>query len=303
MPLLSSLAPEAYRAILESLPVGVYLVDRERRIVLWNDGCESITGHRRHEVIGRYCADELLMHCDEKNDVMCGVACPLLETMHDGRHREADVFLRHKDGHRVPVRVRAVPVRDDSGAIIGACECFDERVLAFPARRHLQMVEPPGSTDEVTELPNYATMLRRLRADLQDFQISRIPFGVLYLAIDDLDRLRAADGGDAVKSVLCVTARTLAKRIGPDNVVGRSELGFLVILKGCTGATLLESAICLKRLVGLEAIPWWGGKLTITLSAGGTLARAEDTPDDLVRRAEEALNVSMKIGVSQAAIV
>jgi PAS domain S-box-containing protein/diguanylate cyclase (GGDEF)-like protein len=300
---LSSLSPDAYRTILEDLPIGVYLVDRERRIVLWNDRCARITGHPPHEVIGRCCADELLMHCDGSNGVMCGMACPLLETMHDGHPREADLFLRHKDGQRVPVRVRAVPVRDDTGAIIGACECFDERALVLPERPSLQMVDEPGSMDEVTRLPNHQGMLRRLQANLQDFETSRIPFGVLYLAIDNLEGLLAARGVNAVNRVLYATAQTLARRIGADNLVGRSDRGFLAILKGCTGATLLESAICLKRLVGLEAIPWWGNTLTITLSAGGTVARPEDTPDELVRRAEEALNGSMKNGVSQAAIV
>src|SRR5215470_6023015 len=102
------LPSEAYRAILESLPTGVYLVDRDRRIVFWNDGCERITGYLRHEVIGR-CCGQLLMHCDTRIDLMCGSVCPLSATMFDGRPRESHVFLRHRNGQRVPVLVRAVP--------------------------------------------------------------------------------------------------------------------------------------------------------------------------------------------------
>jgi PAS domain S-box-containing protein len=62
------LAAEGFRTILEGLPTGVYLVGRDRRIIFWNDGCERITGFLRHEVIGRSCAQDLLMHCDERTD-------------------------------------------------------------------------------------------------------------------------------------------------------------------------------------------------------------------------------------------
>ena len=103
------LTEEIFRALLESLPTGVYLVDRERRILFWNDGAERITGYHRQEVIGRFCHNDILMHCDQEERLLCGAGCPLLQTVQDGQPREADVFLRHKDGQRVPVRVRAVP--------------------------------------------------------------------------------------------------------------------------------------------------------------------------------------------------
>ncbi len=35
---------DLYRTVLENLPTGVYVVDRERRILFWNDGAEQITG-------------------------------------------------------------------------------------------------------------------------------------------------------------------------------------------------------------------------------------------------------------------
>ena len=40
-PNMPAVDPEVYRAVLESLAIGVYLVDRERRIFLWNDGADD----------------------------------------------------------------------------------------------------------------------------------------------------------------------------------------------------------------------------------------------------------------------
>src|SRR5437016_7225941 len=158
--------PEIYRTVLESLHTGVYLVDRERRIVFWNDGAEKITGHLRHDVLGRLCRDNILVHCDDNNKMLCVDACPLIEVMRDGQPREVAVYLRHRGGYRVPVLVRAVPIRDAHGAVIGAAESFSERESALsPERRTCSMVSQ-GSTDEKTGLPDHAFTESLLRESL-----------------------------------------------------------------------------------------------------------------------------------------
>jgi len=42
-----TLDQDVYRAVLESLATGVYLIDRERRILFWNHAAEQITGYLR----------------------------------------------------------------------------------------------------------------------------------------------------------------------------------------------------------------------------------------------------------------
>ena len=79
---------EQCQAVLEGLPNGVYVVDRERKILFWNKGAEQITGYRGQDVVGRHCQDNLLMHCDENYNGLCGDGCPLKETMFDGRPRD-----------------------------------------------------------------------------------------------------------------------------------------------------------------------------------------------------------------------
>ena len=55
---------------------------------------------------------------------MCETACPVTATLTDGIVREAGVFFLHKEGHRVPVSVRILPLLDDLGEIVGAAELF-----------------------------------------------------------------------------------------------------------------------------------------------------------------------------------
>jgi len=96
-----------YRTLLGNLYDGVYFVNRDCRITYWNSGAESIAGYSRSEVVGSRCSDNVLMHVDEDGQCLCqGLMCPLEETMSDGKSRTAEVFLHHRNGHRVPVRVR-----------------------------------------------------------------------------------------------------------------------------------------------------------------------------------------------------
>jgi PAS domain-containing protein len=76
---------ELYRLILENLPVGVYMVDREGKILFWNVGMERITGYLRQDVMGHHCEDGFLEHTDAENNPLAGASVPLLETIREGR--------------------------------------------------------------------------------------------------------------------------------------------------------------------------------------------------------------------------
>ncbi len=81
--------PEFYKAILDHLCDGIYFVDRNRAITYWNRGAERISGYPAQAVLGRCCADNLLMHVDEQGDRLCNCSrCPLKQTMSDGVPRE-----------------------------------------------------------------------------------------------------------------------------------------------------------------------------------------------------------------------
>ena len=70
--------PEIFRSILENLPTGVYLVDRNRKILFWNNGAEEITGYLRQDVVGRFLRDHLLTLSGEvKKDSESDSADPL----------------------------------------------------------------------------------------------------------------------------------------------------------------------------------------------------------------------------------
>ena len=114
------------RNILESLLTGVCVVDMQKRIVFWSEGAERITGRLRHEVIGHSCVQQALLHCQQSGCEFCSEECPLAGAMRTANAVETSGLFHHKSGYEVPVRIRATPVRNPHGSIIGAVETFDE---------------------------------------------------------------------------------------------------------------------------------------------------------------------------------
>jgi PAS domain S-box-containing protein len=115
-----------HKTVLDNLFDGVYAIDRNHRIVYWNPAAERITGYSAAEVTGRQCADNILNHLDNNGNCLCDGFCPLAHVMADGQLRDSQIFLHHRAGHRMPVRIRAVPLRNDAGAIVGSIEIFRE---------------------------------------------------------------------------------------------------------------------------------------------------------------------------------
>ena len=117
----------ASNVILDSLNDGVYVCDRERRIVFWSRGAERITGWRSEDVVGRRCLDNVLCHIDKDGHRLCGEEfCPLHRSMVTGTASTVGllVYGQVKAGHRIPMQVSVSPIRDDSGRVIGGGETF-----------------------------------------------------------------------------------------------------------------------------------------------------------------------------------
>ncbi len=110
--------------VLDSLFDGVYIVDRRRRILFWNRGAEAMTGYAAAEVMGRRCSDDLLNHIDGEGRPLCKKNCPLVRAIVTGSEVREKVYPMCKDGRRFPVDTLAAPLRDRTGAIIGAVEVF-----------------------------------------------------------------------------------------------------------------------------------------------------------------------------------
>jgi PAS domain-containing protein len=87
--------PTLLRHLVEDLPLGIYIVDREQCIGFWNHGAEHITGHRAHEVVG-HVLEAVVQACDRQGNRFSG------EQRRPGQCGAATIgILRHDQISRV----------------------------------------------------------------------------------------------------------------------------------------------------------------------------------------------------------
>lgn len=286
-----------YHRILDNLFDGVYFVDRKRRITYWNKGAERISGFKPDQVIGRSCADNLLMHVDNAGTVLCSSGCPLRATMQDGEAREVEVYLHHAEGHRVPVVVRATPMRDENGAIVGAVETFSDNSNMMEALKQVDQLNKEANQDPLTGIGNRRYIEMKIKSSLLEFQQTSEPFGLLLLDIDRFKRVNDNYGHDIGDQVLKMLTSTIEKNIRTTDHIGRwGGEEFIVIVHNLDLNHLRWISDKLRALVASSYLPVSGGIVQVTVSVGATLAQPSDTLATLVKRADRLLYKSKAEG-------
>jgi diguanylate cyclase (GGDEF)-like protein/PAS domain S-box-containing protein len=289
--------PSIYRAVLESLQIGIYFVDREQRIIFWNDGAEKITGYLRHDVVGSFCRQTSTGQNDTQRIVLSDAAETLTSALRDGRPAMGEISLRHKAGHRIFARVRAVPIRNAHGTIIGAAESIDESLSASEWDRRQSKLADHGCLDPATGVLTHDLIISRLREAVATYAETRVPFSILAVKVDDFERLRSSYGGAVITPVLRVIATSLENSLRPTDLLGRiSESRFLAILAECGSPELPRAAERIKKTVNASEVQWWGDRWSVTASIGGAVVMPGDTLDSLLARAMKALERSVDAG-------
>jgi diguanylate cyclase (GGDEF)-like protein/PAS domain S-box-containing protein len=282
--------PKLYRSVLDSLLTGVYLVDHEQKIVFWNAGAERITGHLRQDVVGRSSRCDLVARGQGQTCFVSEVSEAIVAVLREGKPAVLNVSLRHKDGHRILVRMRAVPIRNSHGSVIGAAESFEESIAVSNWDRRKKKLGAFGLLDPATEVPSKAYIQSQLRKQIMTFAECPIPFSVLNILVDQIDEVRAKYGARAVAAILRAVGQTLENSLRPTDLLGLgSGNQFLTILTECPAAEVEKVARRLKSTVPYAEIKWWGEDLSVTASFGGATVDPGDTVESLIERAEKSL--------------
>src|SRR6185369_11604861 len=219
---MSAIELEILQNFCECIPLGVCLVDLKGRITYWNSSAESITGYLGHEVLGRAYRGDLLVHNAGKSPVI-ETQCPVNEVLREGRPVQADLFLRHKLGHRVPVHVYAFPLRNAMGEVAGVGEVLDpgETLQENPAwvghsEREFELATGLAATEESRD--RLKALLHSRSASTRE---SNAPIAALSTVADSLPGL------GIVAAVLGVVV-TMGALGGPPEEIGHKVAAALV---------------------------------------------------------------------------
>jgi diguanylate cyclase (GGDEF)-like protein/PAS domain S-box-containing protein len=286
-----------FRSVLDNLHVAVYVVDREGKILFWNDGAERITGYLRQDVIGRLYTDNFLGETDGDDNELTDALAPTTTAMREGRPTQALVSMRHKAGHRIPVQLWAFPVRNSDGVIVGAAESFEESIALAEWDRRQAKLASYGCIDEASGVLNHGVMQSHIGENIRLFEEHHVPFSILCMEIDHLEKVQSRDGPGAIAVILRVVGQTLEGTVRPTDFLGRWQSNqFLAILTECNAIDIERASERLRRMVNASRVAWWGDRVAVTISVGGTVVKHGDSVEAMVLRAESALRESIADG-------
>ena len=289
--------PEIYRAALDGVTAGVYVVDRAGKILFWNSGAERITGRLRQDVVGHSALQDFLGHLDGENNPVASEVLPVSIALRDGKESVTQVSIRHKSGHRVLARLHASPIRDSYGVLIGAVETFEESIFNAPIDERQSKLRDYGCIDDASGLLNHSVVQVHLRQTVDAFVEHPVPFSVVCVGIDKLDAIKGRYGAGAVSAVIRAVGQTLENSLRPTDVIGRwGENEFLVVLMECGIQEVPRVGERLRKMASQCEVQWWGDHIHVTVSLGGTSAKDGDSVEGLVLRTENALRVAAEQG-------
>ncbi|MEI2785094.1 MAG: sensor domain-containing diguanylate cyclase [Candidatus Nanopelagicales bacterium] len=281
-----------YRTILEQVEDGVYFVDLDRRITYWNAGAEQITGYPAAAVTGHSCSEGILRHVTEGGYQLCTHGCPLAGVMNDGRLREAEVYLHHRDGHRVPVTVKASPIRDDLGQIVGSVEVFHCRDTADLATSTASDLDA-SFLDPLTELGNR----RFVQTHIEPMVAAGTSVGLLFIDVDHFKSVNDTWGHSVGDDALRMVGKTIAHGLRPhDWPVRWGGEEFLAVVRLASAADLELAAERLRMLVEESWLTIDGMRVTVTVSIGATMVQPDETWQEALDRADRLMYQSKAAG-------
>ncbi|MDD5398863.1 MAG: sensor domain-containing diguanylate cyclase, partial [Dehalococcoidia bacterium] len=276
-----------YRELLDNLYDGVFFVDSNQTITYWNRAAENITGYAYADVVGKTCFDNILVHVDEKGNPLCDSGCPLQDAIKDGKSRELSAFLKHRDGHMLPVLVKVSAIYDANGAIIGGIQSFNDNSSLLYVKKHAAELERLSTYDGLTGVGNRRNADITLQKKLAELKRYGATFGVLFADIDNLKLVNDTYGHEAGDEVLKLAAKTMLSNIRPFDFIfrwGGDE--FMLILVNVDQRRLLATAERVRGAVQNAGLRFGSAVIRVTVSVGGTVAQPDDMDKSILARTD-----------------
>jgi diguanylate cyclase (GGDEF)-like protein len=246
-----------------------------------------------------------LQHIDQNGKQLCLGGCPLQKTLNDGLINEARVFLKHKEGYRIPVIVKTLPIYDNQKNIVAAIEVFTDERFQKQVYHENQELKDKLRIDPLTQIANRHFFDFQLSKKIEETKTFSNSFGILMIDIDHFKNVNDTYGHLVGDEVLKIVANSLASSIEKTDLVSRwGGEEFIMIVDVDNLNNLEKIAEKIRQIVMASSHQMVNGKtISVTISIGGTIIRKDDTMSTLITRADENMYFAKQHGRNQSKIL
>lgn len=295
----------ALEMIVSNLYEGAFIIDSQRQIIAWNQSAERITGLLREQVINQICNRIRLNVSDVDGNNLChNASCPFSKVIHSGEPCSMKGTMQHRQGFRIPVKFRCMPLKNRNGDIRSSIILFDEVSQNEELVSQVRALEKLANIDPLTNLPNRRFIESTLKQRIEEFERYGWPFALFMADVDHFKKVNDTYGHEVGDDVLLHVSQSLSSGLRSFDIVGRyggDEM--LGIVKNVARA---ELELILNRLIDMVrqvSVVGGGGLVKVSLSVGATMTIEGDTIQTLMERTDAALYVSKHQGRDRVTVV
>ncbi len=157
--------------------------------------------------------------------------------------------------------------------------------------------------DELTQVANRRAFDYELNRRMIEWSRQRVPLGLLLVDIDYFKLVNDQYGHQVGDDVLREVAQEISKSIRDMDLVARYGGEEFGIILPCTGPNeVIITAERVREAIQSRSLKYQGKEVKVTVSVGGTNARAGDDTTSLIKRTDMALYTSKQHGRNRTSI-
>jgi diguanylate cyclase (GGDEF)-like protein len=287
----------SYLYLVESLYHGFHITDAELRPLVWNTGCERLTGISWKQALNSPRITDIVEYRDRYGEPLSLADRPVLLAAETGQALTTELQIHTADGRWLPVEVQTMPITDSNGRIEGFAEIYRDHSLESKTGEYRDL-KLMASRDALTHVANRGELEDQLKRFFQEYVASgrKTPFSVIFLDVDHFKKTNDTYGHAAGDEVLVSLTRLLQNETYSGELVARFGGEEFVILcpetrldDALKRAERLRHAISRARVVN-------SNEFTITASFGVAEVEPTDKAATVIERADKALYMSKHAG-------
>ena len=300
--------------ILQTIDVGLVVIDRHYQVQLWNGFMENHSGHLASHIRGHSLLEQFPDLPEgwlrRKVEEVFALRSPVFSSW-EQRPRLFDfVSTRPFTGHSLLMyqNITLMPLLSRTGNCDHICiiiyDVTDAAIGKLGLQQANQQLKALSITDRLTTLYNRGHWEECLRLEYQRFQRTNSPVTLMMFDIDFFKKINDTYGHPAGDAVLRCVATTLKQELRGTDIAGRyggEEFG--VLLLDTDGATAYAVAERLRQVISNLVIEYEEQRISLTISLGlANLNRHTASAADWLIAADNALYHSKHNGRNQVTV-
>ena len=158
------------------------------------------------------------------------------------------------------------------------------------AEREMHVARRRAAIDPLTRLPNRAQLDEGLARLIAQARADDAPLALMYVDLDHFMAINDRFGHAAGDRCLALVSAVLRRHVRPGDLVARyGGEEFVIVLEGTGHARARQAAEALRAAVAEAKVEHEGVVIPVAASIGLGDLRPDDSMEDLLRRADEAL--------------